>query len=846
MTYFSKVMIAGILIAGILTVGPLGQVLAQTPKGPAERPYYHASAEKINDLIDTRLDVRFDYPKSWLYGKEWVTIKPHFYPTDSLKLDARYMDIEKIAIVRNGKMTPLQYRYDSVHLDIRLDRTYKRNEQYTIYIAYTSKPNTVHDRPGFKMDGKGLWFVNPTAADPDKPTQVWTQGEAESSSCWFPTIDHPNQKTTDLISMTVPEKYTTLSNGLLISQKTNTDGTRTDTWKQGLPHSPYLFMMAIGEFKVYHDKWRDKKVDYYLERAYYASAKQIFGQTPEMMELFSQSLGVAFPWEKYAQVVVRDYPFGAMENTSATLHNDYVQNRPWELIDDPNGSGGTTIAHELFHQWFGDYVTCESWSNETLNESFAVFGEKFWNEKKYGKDDGDSKRFDELSAYLNNPTAAGQPLTPFVYTDKEGVNGANIYDKGGLVLNMLRTWLGDAAFFRGLNVYLTTHAFSNAEVHDLRLAMEEVSGQDLNWFFNQWYYAAGHPVLDISYQWDATQKKESVIIQQKQSGQIFLIPLAVDCYVTGQVIRKNCWLSRSIDTLTFDLPAQPDLVNVDADKQLLCKKTDHKTDAEFAFQYRHAPRFLDRLEAMNGGDPDITVAALHDPYYGLRIKAIRSLKMDSAAMAARIAPEMALLVSKDSNYLVRAAAIRSLEKTNAAGYLDLYKSSLDAPSYSVKAAALAAINGIAPADALDLARSIENLNDSKGPLEAAILNVYATSGSDAEWPYVIKGFNKSAAQAKFDLANGPIAAMLIRLSNKEYVSGGINAVRDLALRNLSLRDAARSDAGPRDEAIRSRRTEMVSKLVSSLQTISDGRRKKDDAASATAADEAIKKIKEGL
>jgi aminopeptidase N len=817
MTHFLKATVAALLAASAF-----GQATAQSAHEPTAHPYYHSTPEKINDLIDTKLDVRFDYPKSWLYGKEWVTLKPHFYPTDSLKLDARYMDIEKIAIVRNGQMTPLQYQYDSIHLYIRLDRTYKSNEHYTVYIAYTSKPENVHDRPGFRMDGKGLWFINPTGADPNKPTQIWTQGEAESSSCWFPTIDHPNQKTTDQISMTVPEKYTTLSNGLLISQKSNGDGTRTDTWRQSLPHSPYLFMMAIGEFRIYHDKWRKKNVDYYLEPAYYPYAKQIFGQTPEMIELFSQALGVDFPWEKYAQVVVRDYPFGAMENTSATLHNDYVQNSPWELIDDPNGSGGTTIAHELFHQWFGDYVTCESWSNETLNESFAVFGEKFWNEKKYGKDDGDSKRFDEMNAYLNNPTASSQALTPFVYTDEEGVNGANIYDKGGIVINMLRTWLGDSAFFKGLNLYLRTHAFSNAEVTDLRLAMEEISGQDLNWFFNQWYYGAGHPVLDIAYNWDAAQHKEIVIIQQQQQGQLFQLPMAIDIYEGNHVIRKNVWLSQKSDTLSFDLPARPDLVNVDADKQLLCKKTDHKTIAEFAFQYQHAPRYLDRLEAMNTGDLDITSAALHDRYYGLRIKAIRALKMDSAAIATTLAPTLVSLATSDSNYLVRAAAIKALASTNSAAYLDLYKSSLKSPSYMVKGAALTAINGTAPADAFSLAKLMAN--DDKGSLGTAILNVYATSGSDAEWPAVIGGFNKGGGQAKYALAHGPMTTMLGRLNNRQYVAEGINAIRDLA--------------------IRYKKYGMASKLVVSLKTIGDARRQQGDEASATAAEDAIKKINE--
>ena len=804
-------------------------VKAQLNLRPANAPYYHATAEKVNDLIDTRLDVKFDYQHSHLIGKEWVTLKPHFYPTDSVRLDAKWMDIKTIGIIENGKVLPLKYHYeDSLTVAIQLNRTFRQNEKYVLYVDYTAKPNDVHSKPGFKYDGKGLYFVNPLGTEPGKPTQIWTQGEAESSSCWFPTIDKPDQKTTEQVSMTVPAKYTTLSNGLLISQKNNPDGTRTDTWKQSLAHCPYLFMMAVGEFKIYKDKWRNKEVNYYLEPAYFPYAKQIFGQTPEMMELFSRALGVDFAWEKYAQVVVRDYPLGAMENSSATLHGEYVQKTPWDLIDDPNGSGGTTIAHELFHQWFGDLVTCESWSNETLNESFAVFGEKYWNEKKYGKDDGDAKRYDELQAYLNNGTAYKQPLTPFVYTDEEGVNGANIYDKGGLVLNMLRNYLGDEAFFKGLGLYLKTHAFKNGEVHDLRLAEEEVSGKDLNWFFNQWYYGAGHPVLDIAYQWNEADHQQKVFINQKQEGQIFRVPVAVDLYTGGQVTRKQVWLSQKNDTLTFNLTAKPDLVNVDADKILITKKTDHKTLTEFSYQYQHAPLYLDRLEALNAAiwqqtneqGLNIVLAALKDKYHGLRIKAIRALKMDSAAIAKAALPILADLANHDANYPVRAAAIGVLGKTNSKEYVDIYKTSLSSPSYTVKGAALIALNNIAPEDAFKSAKSIEA--DGKGQLGQAIVTVYATNGSDKEWPYVIDAFNKSSVQQKFNLSQGPLTQMICGLNNKAYVQQGINAIKDLAT------SFKRFNIAPR--------------LITALQQIEEARKKLNDTTSANAAADAINAI----
>jgi len=726
--------LSALIFQGLLVGLTVNVALAQTSKQTDPMSIYRATPPRINDLVHTRLDVRFDYKKRYLYGKEWVTLKPHFYATDTLRLDAKGMDLKKISLVKNGKNTPLKFTYDGLSAAIQLDKVYHNNESYTIFIDYTAKPDELKAKGSAAIrDAKGLYFINPDSAIKDKPVQIWTQGETESSSAWFPTIDQTQQKTTDEISMTVPAKYVTLSNGRLASQKNNGNGTRTDTWKMALPHSPYLFMMAVGDFKIYHDKWRNKPVDYYLEPKYAPYAKQIFGMTPEIMEFYSKILGVDYPWNKYAQIVVRDYVSGAMENTSATLCGEYVQETPRELLDANYDNGRLTIAHELFHQWFGDFVTAENWTNITVNESFADFSETLWAEHKYGKDEGGAHIHSELQRYLKAPGSNTKNLVRFHYVNKEDVFDRVSYSKGGCILNMMRNYLGEAAFFKGLNIYLKTNAFKTGEAQQLRLALEEASGRDLNWFFNEWYYGAGHPLLNISYNWDGDTKTETVYLKQTQDGQIFKLPMAFDVYANGKKERYKVWMNHAADTLTFHVTSKPDLVNVDGDKVLVCVKTDNKTPDEFVFQYFHAPLYLDRLEAIDAakaaqgdiGAQKVLIAALGDKYYGLRIRAIDALDMKNDRIRNAAQPMLALLAQTDKNTLVQAAAIKVLGELKAPGNMNLFKQALNSQSYAVQGAALTAINLLDPALALKLAKGFEK--DNKGPLTKAMAAVYKTN-----------------------------------------------------------------------------------------------------------------------
>jgi aminopeptidase N len=762
-------------------------LFAQTQATTPEMAIYRESATKVNALVHTKLDVKFDYAKRYLYGKEWATLKPYAYATDSLNLDAQGMDLKSVAMVNGKSLQPLKYKYDQEVIKIDLGKTFLPGQTYTIYIEYVAKPDQLKVKGSAAItDAKGLYFINPDSAVKGKPVQIWTQGELQSSSAWFPTLDRPNQKTTSEISMTVPSKYVTLSNGKLTTQVKNANGTRTDTWKMDLPHSTYLFMMAVGNFKIYHDKWKEKEVNYYLEPAYAPYAKQIFGTTPEMIELYSKLLGVDYPWNKYSQIVARDYVSGAMENTSATLHGEYVQRTPREMLDENFDKAESTTAHELFHQWFGDYVTAESWSNITVNESFANYSEILWAEHKYGKDAADDHNYKDLVSYLSDKDNYTKPLVRFHYQEKEDVFDLVSYQKGGRILNMMRNYLGDEVFFKGLNIYLKQNALKNGEAHLLRLAMEEASGKDMNWFFNQWYFGAGHPVVKIDYAWDAASKTQKVIITQSQPGTAFTIPMAIDLYTGKNKKRYQVTLKDAVQTFAFSAATQPDLVNVDADKVVLWQKTDNKPASAYNFQFFNAPLYLDRLEAVlyaskNQTDPEalkVLLAALNDKYYNVRLTAMKVLNLKDPAVAKSGIPVIEKLAAADPNNIVKANAISVLGATKNPDYLPLFTTALSSKSYAVQGAGLASLAKQKPEQAFAAAKSFEK--DNKGLLTTAMMYVYANAGTEKEVPFFANNFSQKSKQEQYNAI--PLYLSLVGKTNdKQALEQAVDYAKNFGL-----------------------------------------------------------------
>ena len=743
---------------------------------------YRAVATKTNNLKHTKLVASFNYEKSQMNGEVWLKFQPHFYPTKTLVLDAKAMDIIEVALMKGTAKVKLSYLYDSLQLQIDLDKTYTAKESYSIYIKYIARPNEYKGKGSEAIrDAKGLYFINPLGTDKDKPTQIWTQGETEASSVWIPTIDKTNQKTTQEFYLTVPSKYVSLSNGLLVKQTDLKNGFREDVWKMDLPHSPYLFFIGIGDYAVIKDSYKGKEVSYYIERAYEKVARKIYGNTPQMIAYFESKLGVAYPWVKYAQISGRDYVSGAMENTTATLHSDAVQQDARELVDGNNWE--STIAHELFHQWFGDLVTAESWSNITVNESFADYSQTLWFEHSQGKDAGAFENYTGLRNYLSSPSDAEKHLVRFFYQNQEDVFDLVSYQKGGRILNMLRHLVGDDAFFASLNKYLTDNKFSNGSAIKLKLAFEAVTGKDLNWFFNQWYFGSGHPYVRIQQKYMADQQKVLVTIQQTQTqNKLFTLPVGIDVYVNGNRNHYEVWSKNKVDSFYFPAAVAPDNVNVDNDKILLWAKDETKPIEQYAYQMKHARNFMDRFEAAseaatnlkNPAAKAIIEAAIKDTFHVIRSIALTSY--NPTAIDATMEAQILELAAKDKVSSVREDAINVLSKINKPSFTPLYEKWVNDSSYTVAGAALAALEIVDSAKAIDIAKAFSK-QTLKKRLNTVVTTILTKYGDEQMFDFVASTYSKLNIQSseKFEMTM-PFAQLLIKTTDPVKFKKGIDLI----------------------------------------------------------------------
>lgn len=691
---------------------------------------YKAAVTQINDLVHTALELEPNFAKKELKGTAIITLKPHFYSTDSLTLNAKYMRIEKVGIsVNKSEMTDktisksvsttvLKYTYDSLFLRIKLDRTYSKDETYTVIIDYVAQPEKCKSEGGTSIkEDKGMYFINTDSSDKNKPTQIWTQGETEAASCWFPTIDAPNQKSTQAMYVTVPNTFKTISNGLLISSEALPNNKRLDYWKNDKPHAPYLFVLVIGDFIATPDKWRNINLNYYMEPAYAPYAKTVFGNTPEMLEFYSKKLGYDYPWPKFDQVVVRDFVSGAMENTGCVVHFDRLNHNNREHLDNTYED---VICHELFHHWFGDLLTCESWSNIPLNESFATYGEYLWNEHKYGRNEADLKFDDFLQSYLDEAEDKQVPLIRFNYSKRDDLFDRHSYQKGGAVLHMLRKYVGDEAFFKSLNLYLTRNAYKTVEINNLRMVFEEVTGEDLNWFFNQWFMNSGHPEIEVKHQvYNGSGELYGITVIQK--SKVFKLPVDIDIYTAKGIERHRIIIEKDSQTFGLRSKSKPLAVVFDAEHQLLADLTETKSIAAWEDQLRYATLAAHKAQALNklnnlqqdkGQKVIYNSKYLNDSFWHLRETALSNLnELELNNIEAKIVlSDIESLALNDPKASVRAACVPFLKNQKDEERLTKM---LHDSSYNVCSKALQALGSINKEAAYNYANENRDVKNSQ-------------------------------------------------------------------------------------------------------------------------------------
>jgi len=509
------------------------------------------------DVQHYTIRASFDRTKKKVFGDTTVSVrslKPFF---TTVELDAVDLDFESVKLEPAG--TDLKYRLAPGKVIVMLDRGYSPDETVSIRFKYTASPK------------KGVYFVDAENGDSQvqHSAQIWSQGEAEEARHWFPSWDFPSDKATSEEYITADKDETVIGNGELLGKEDTSDGKTTWHYKMPVPHSTYLVSFVIGNYVRVDDKYKDIPLGFYVYPGKELTARNAFGTTKDMIAVYEELTGVPFPYNKYDQTIVAKFQFGGMENITATTMADS------EIFfgDFEFGKGIVVdlVSHELAHSWFGDLVTCRNWAELWLNEGFATYMEAAYREKKFGRADYERKLQLDADEFLGNDSTtrsrhglfnlrAGDP-------DKLFDTSAVTYNKGGIVIHMLREQVGTENFWRAINAYLNKHKFANVGSEDLRTEMETASGQDLAWFFDQWVYHSGAPRLAVTSSYSASKKSITVTITQTQKADAlvpaaFRLPLQFEVDTPLGEVSKDIEVTKRVETFTLKVKAKPTLVKL--------------------------------------------------------------------------------------------------------------------------------------------------------------------------------------------------------------------------------------------------------------------------------------------
>jgi aminopeptidase N len=677
------------------------------------------------DVVHYALTLSFDEAAGRVRGTTAIRLTPFLGRLDSVVLDA--VDLS-VSGVKRGDESPLVFRNESPRLSIILDRTYAFGETLTVLIDYECVPR------------RGLYFIRGDSTRGRPRSQIWTQGEDMDNRFWFPCYDYPNDKATSEVIATVQENYTLLSNGRLVDVKHDRNaGTKTFHWVESLPHASYLIMVAAGEYAVRRERYGNIPLTYYVYREDSAKTDLVFSATRGMMKFFESWTGVPYPWEKFAQIILDDFMWGGMENTSAVTLNASTMVDARARLEFPSEP---VVAHELAHQWWGDLVTCRDWNHLWLHEGFATYFEALYEEATKGRDEF---QYQMIQASFQVRSAdRDQGRRPMVSHDPRPVD---LYQRGAWVLHMLRSILGDEAFQRGMRLYLRRYAYANAETDEFRLAIEDATGQNLEWFFDQWVYGEGFPQLSVDKTWEAGTRTLVLTVTQLQSPDslrsLFRFPLQVHIVTPTEDRRTTLDVRRRAESFRIPLRENPLMVIADKGYVLLKQLTFQKSMEEYLYQLAHAEDVADRIAAAQGlavhGDSSracagLVAAALGDRFWGVRQAAVGVL----GGIGHGLPAEALRAVLADPNSLVRNTAVAAMAGWALPGMGRVLDSlARHDPSYLVASTCIRELASVDSAQGFSLARDMLGVPSYRNLVQEAALSGMRTLRERAGLPFVI-------------------------------------------------------------------------------------------------------------
>jgi aminopeptidase N len=714
-----------------LAVAGLLSILFVTLHLRADEPY---ARSRDYDLQHSRIALRFDLEQKKVIGDVTHTLTILRDSTPKIIFDSAGLTIQSVTVNKS----PAKFDTKDDKLIIPLATPAHAGEKFDVNIRYEGKPS------------KGLYFILPDKDYPDRPKQVWTQGESEDTRYYLPTYDYPNDRLTTETILTVPASWITVANGKLISVTDAANGMKIWTWKESVPSSTYLITIVAGEFDEVKDTWRGIPVTYYAPKGRGDRLSINYNRTPQMIELFSKKLGVDYPWEKYAQSMVDDFVAGGMENSSATTNTSTSLQHP-KLAPEYLTGQDDLISHELGHQWFGDLVTCKDWGDIWLNEGFATFMETVWSEAHFGKDQADYERWIAVRGWFEQANLFDKPIVRHDFNDSGEFDG-NAYTKGGWVLYMLRHQLGEDAFYRGLKHYLEVNRGKNVVTADLAKAIEEATHTNVDQFFSQWLYGAGAPKFDLSYKYDDAKHEVALTVKQTQKIEgrvgLFRIPTEVEITTASGPKLFPITVSGEKDTAIFTFPADsaPLMVLFDKGGHVLKSADFHKEKKEWLYQLKNASELADRADAVTAlgklkGDEEV-VAALsealrNDKAWGVRANAGDALGRVGGPAASKQLLD-ALSTAKEPWVRNRVVTALANFKDDPAVVAKLNAIAGDDSSYRARAAALQALGRLKAPGALPTLEAAVAADSPDGFLRNAALRSMGPLGDDKAVPLLLE------------------------------------------------------------------------------------------------------------